>query len=168
MGIIRILALVLTLISWMSDGRVAGVCKTSTSNSLTCPPPWLAYQSHCYLWVDQEMSWQDADNHCQMLSQLGKMAHLVSIHSAEEDEFISEYVQKASGLSPPPGYWIGYNDRTKEWEFKWVDGSKGTYENWGMNEPNEAGDEDCVERYRVFNKWNDINCSLRINFVCKM
>ena len=103
-----------------------------------------------------------------MLSYSWKMVHLASVHSQEEDDFIGEYVRKASGLPKTPGYWIGYNDIEREGQFVWSDGSVSFYNNWWTNEPNNNGDEDCVERFYFRSKWNDIDCNDKIRFVCKM
>ncbi|XP_038058695.1 alpha-N-acetylgalactosamine-specific lectin-like [Patiria miniata] len=146
------------------SSQVNALCSTPY-----CPPPWLAFQGHCYQWVDKQMSWMDAERHCQMLSHPGKMVHLASIHSEEEDEFISDYVKEASGNpSNPPGYWMGYNDHQQENTFTWTDGSDSAYDNWQPREPNDSNGEDCVERHQFFNKWNDLDCSNKLTFVCKM
>ena len=57
------------------------------------------------------------------------------------------------------------NDLDQEMLFSWVDGSEVVYVNWAYYEPNNSGDEDCVEMYindvrhyrpaflDVFNTW---------------
>ncbi|XP_038058694.1 echinoidin-like [Patiria miniata] len=136
-----------------------------------CPPPWLAFQGHCYLWVDKSMSWMDAERHCQMLSHPGKMVHLVSIHSEEEDEFIKDYVRITSGLAATPSYWIGYSDIEREGQFQWSDASDVSYEGWKPGEPNsyKGRNEDGVECRSAFDsKWNDDVCMREKRFVCKL
>ncbi|XP_038059507.1 echinoidin-like [Patiria miniata] len=114
------------------------------------------------------MSWMDAERYCQMLSLPGKMVHLASIHSQEEDEFIKDYVRSASGLADYPRFWIGFNDIEREGQFQWSDGSDVSYESWGPGEPNNKKYEDCVEcRSDIYIKWNDEPCSRASVIVCK-
>ncbi|XP_038059503.1 echinoidin-like [Patiria miniata] len=163
-GFTGLLVLILASVSLSSDGSVAALC-----SSPYCQPPWLAFQGHCYLWVDKPMSWMDAERHCQMLSHPGKMVHLASIHSKEEDEFIKDYVRSASGLAVTPSYWIGCNDIERESNFQWSDASYVSYKSWAPGEPNsDVGEEDCVEcRSNPYNEWNDLPCNLRRSLVCK-
>ena len=54
----------------------------------------------------------------------------------------------------------------KEGKFNWVSGEKTTEEFWNVNEPNNLGNEDCVQI--VQNKgWNDGRCSLELPFICE-
>ncbi|XP_038059504.1 echinoidin-like [Patiria miniata] len=155
MAIISLLVLILASVSLSSDGGVAALC-----SSPYCPPPWRAFQGHCYLWVDKLMSWMDAERHCQMLSHPGKMAHLVSIHSKEEDEFIGEYSQTNR-------HWIGFNDHVSEGDFTWTDGSNASYTSWTPGEPNnDRPQEDCAEKY-ASTTWNDNYCLRLMRFICK-
>ena len=43
--------------------------------------------------------------------------------------------------------WIGLNDLEQEMYYTWTDGSDVTYTNWAYYEPNNSGQEDCVEIY---------------------
>ncbi|XP_038078743.1 echinoidin-like [Patiria miniata] len=163
MRFIGFLVLLLVSVSLSSDGGVAALC-----SSPYCPPPWRAFQGHCYLWVDKPMSWMDAERYCQMLSHPGKMVHLASIHSEEEDEFIKMYVRKSSASPTPTPYWIGCSDIEQEGHFRWSDGSDVSYEGWWPGEPNNVGEEDCTENLFQFSgKWNDVRCMNENNFVCK-
>ncbi|XP_038059527.1 snaclec CHH-B subunit beta-like [Patiria miniata] len=149
--------------SLLVDSGVAALC-----SSPYCPPPWRAFQGHCYLWVDKPMPWIDAERYCQMLSHPGKMVHLASIHSQEEDEFIKDYVKSASDVWTP-SYWIGFTDIEGKNRFQWSDGSASSYLGWGPLEPSSPGYEDCVEcRDDFSHQWNDLLCSESIRFVCKL
>ena len=160
MGSGILLLIIFTSVGFLSPGSVA-LCSVPY-----CPPPWTTFQKHCYMLVDQKMPWLDAEHYCQMLSRPGKMVHLASIHSAEENSFISEYVKKVPTSSG--SFWIGYNDRQREKHFKWTDGSNVTYDNWNAGEPNNIRDEDCVEKYYSKQTWNDRRCSKQLTFVCKI
>ena len=65
--------------------------------------------------------------------------------------------------------YVGYEDRSKEGKFQWVDGVKRSYKKWHRGEPNNVGrsGEDCTEM-GLFNDptWNDINCNARLFFFC--
>lgn len=64
--------------------------------------------------------------------------------------------------------WIGLNDRFKEGQFVWSDGThfnSSVYSNWNDGEPNNAGDEDCVELRS--SGWNDEQCSAIRFYICE-
>ena len=50
-----------------------------------CPYPWTEYRGRCYQHFSSMMEWVSADFHCEVLG-----AHLVSVHSAEEDFFLKD------------------------------------------------------------------------------
>lgn len=82
-------------------------------------------------------------------------ANLVSVQSATENAAI------VTALSNQ-GYagqliWIGFSDEVTEGNFTWYDGSPIVYTNWAPGEPNNAGDEDCVQIY-ADGGWNDLSC----------
>ena len=53
--------------------------------------------------------------------------------------------------------------------YKWTDGSAYHYKNWGPGEPNDyMGTDDCVEYSKSARTWNDNNCYIAKNFVCKL
>jgi len=65
-------------------------------------------------------------------------ATLISIHSAEENEFIRQYVEEKPSSSIV--IWIGLKRHTYVFnEFVWVDKSPVDYKNWKLGEPNIGG-----------------------------
>ncbi len=94
----------------------------------------------------------EAENICE-----SNNATLISIHSAEENEFIRNYiVEQPFSLTR---VWIGlktniYNSS----EIVWVDKSPVDYVNWNLGEPdNEGGLELCAQMWIYRNGvWNDI------------
>ena len=50
-----------------------------------------------------------------------------------------------SGKAPFDTVWIGLSDLQLENRFQWSDGTGVTYTNWQTQEPNNLGNEDCVE-----------------------
>ncbi len=97
---------------------------------------------------------------------------MISIHSAEENEFIRNYVaEQPFSLTR---VWIGlkrniYGSR----EFVWADKSRVDYVNWNLGEPNnDGGSEPYVEMWIYRNGvWNDLiqdNLAFVCGFNCKL
>lgn len=70
----------------------------------------------------------------------------------EEDEAIAKIMKSKSKR-----VFLGINDKEEEGVFKHLEGKRITFANWSANEPNNGGDEDCVEMI-ANGKWNDIAC----------
>ena len=105
------------------------------------------------------LSGEDAENYCQ-----GEGGHLTSIHSEEENDFVS--------LLDSDQMRIGGTDVLKEGTFVWTDGSAFNFTNWGGNNPNNGngGGQDCVTiNYGGPGLWDDQSCSSSHlgKFVCK-
>ncbi|XP_026210056.1 LOW QUALITY PROTEIN: macrophage mannose receptor 1 [Anabas testudineus] len=145
---------------------------TPPTKAPTPPPPphgcadgWTG-QSHfrnCYKLfhnVDWSLkkSWGGANEDC-----VARGANLVSIHSQEEEEFLSLY----KGSSK----WIGLKSNPLEGGYSWSDGTPLSHTNWGEGEPNNhEGREDCVEMVTATNGtyswWNDLNCDAHQDWIC--
>lgn len=98
----------------------------------------------------------DAQNFAQSLG-----ANLVSIQSQTENECVLTSLNNL-GYASNEVVWIGFNDETTEGTFEWYDQSPITYTNWAPGEPNNAGDEDCVQIYPAGaspGTWNDLPCN---------
>ena len=88
---------------------------------------------------------------------------MVSIHSAEEHQFVAGL---GGGL-----LWLGgRRDSENREDWVWSDGAPWSYINWAEGEPNNhlGRNEDCALIYPDFGKkWNDFPCSSETTFVCK-
>lgn len=79
-------------------------------------------------------------------------SNLISVTDATENACITAAIQQYGGV-----IWIGFNDEQVEGTFEWYDQSQITYTNWAGGEPNQAGNEDCVQIYPN-GQWNDLEC----------
>lgn len=88
-------------------------------------------------------------------------ANLVSIQSMTENECVLSSLTNL-GLPSSEVVWIGFNDEAVEGSFVWYDQAPVTFTNWAPGEPNNAGDEDCVQIYpdgAFPGTWNDLACT---------
>ncbi|CAL1160147.1 unnamed protein product [Cladocopium goreaui] len=93
----------------------------------TCKAGWDHFRDSCYQLQRWPGSFKEAQGHCQEAS-----AHLVSISSAEEQDF----VQRLCGSNM---CWLGLEEASKSERWRWIDGSSLTFENWQQGEPNNYG-----------------------------
>ncbi|KAM6168132.1 low affinity immunoglobulin epsilon Fc receptor [Erethizon dorsatum] len=120
------------------------VSKGSACNM--CPEQWVNFQQKCYYFGKGPKQWIEARFTCEDLE-----GRLVSIHSQEEQDFLTKHANKEDS-------WIGLRDLDIEGEFIWMDGSSVDYSNWQPGEPNNADQgEDCV-MILGSGKWNDAFC----------
>merc|ERR1712038_1762123 len=123
-----------------------------------CSSGWSAFNGNCYKHFTEKKTWEDAEDEC-----VKEKAHLVSIHSAEEHQFVAG---QGGGL-----LWLGgRRDSENREDWVWSDGAPWGYTNWAEGEPNNhlGRNEDCALIYPDFGKkWNDFPCSSETTFVCK-
>lgn len=109
-----------------------------------------------YFLNPQQMSGSQAQAFAQTLG-----ANLVSVQSAAENQCILASLV-ALGYGDGDVVWIGFNDEATEGNFVWYDQSPISYTNWAPGEPNQAGEEDCVQIYPGApnpGMWNDLSCT---------
>ncbi|KAH1185453.1 hypothetical protein KIL84_018202 [Mauremys mutica] len=75
------------------------------AQDVSCPRGWLPFQGYCYGYFTQEKTWMEAEAECQ---HHGPEAHLVSIHSAGENNMMSYYIKRYHKKNSP--VWIGLWD----------------------------------------------------------
>eukprot|EP00038_Savillea_parva_P030119 m.75643 g.75643 ORF g.75643 m.75643 type:complete len:511 (-) comp9007_c0_seq2:85-1617(-) len=90
--------------------------------------------------------------------------HLASITSVSEHNFVTSLLSDAGVGSS--GFWTGLTDVAREGTFTWSDGSPFTFSSWGNGEPNNVGNEDCMETSRSGN-WNDLPCHAPRRAICE-
>nr|XP_042130006.1 C-type lectin domain family 4 member A [Peromyscus maniculatus bairdii] len=124
-----------------------------------CPKDWKPFSSHCYFTATGPASWRESEEKC---SSMG--AHLMVIHSQEEQDFITKI------LDSQAAYYIGLLDPGHR-QWCWVDqtpyNESATF--WHPGDPNNDN-EQCViinHRYSGWG-WNDVPCSGEQKSVCQM
>uniref|UniRef100_A0A3P8PCD2 Uncharacterized protein n=1 Tax=Astatotilapia calliptera TaxID=8154 RepID=A0A3P8PCD2_ASTCA len=131
-----------------------------TCQDASCPSGWTWFGGRCFIVNSSLKNWTDAESSCQTLG-----GNLASFHSTAEYTFIRELTRTAAGSYPTA--WVGGNDRETETVWKWSDGSQFDFKNWASGEPNNSGDQDCMEINRGGGDYvNDKGCDSQRGFVC--
>lgn len=128
------------------------------SGSSPCDNGWTFYGKSCYKYINDRLTWTQAKHTCE-----AEGSHLVTLSSAEENEFIYKTFGKSKTV------WIGlYRNPVF---FTWVTYESVQYTNWITNPSHGNLDEKCVEMtdYSVFHgKWNDNSCDVqKQGFICE-
>ncbi|XP_022098538.1 alpha-N-acetylgalactosamine-specific lectin-like [Acanthaster planci] len=135
-------------------------------NCPKCPPLWTFYDGHCYRFFGATKTFREAEKNCQRYVQLGE-GHLVSLTSKAEEELVYMILKTSVGTLSRE-MWNGLNDEKREGTFVWTDGSDLSYSNWASRQPDNSGNrQDCV-CMRSGTGWNDVPCTSRMSYVCKM
>ncbi|XP_052577330.1 C-type lectin domain family 4 member A-like isoform X1 [Peromyscus californicus insignis] len=124
-----------------------------------CPKNWKPFSSQCYFISTDAASWSESQEKC---SSMG--AHLMVIHSQEEQDFITKI------LNSNAAYYIGLSDPGHQ-QWRWVDqtpyNENSTF--WHPGDPN-SDNEQCVIINHPYSSWgwNDVPCSGKQKSVCQM
>ncbi|MGH0128677.1 UNVERIFIED_CONTAM: hypothetical protein FKN15_064879 [Acipenser sinensis] len=108
-----------------------------------------------YILIDHPKTWYEAQQYCRE-----NYTDLVSIKNNDEDKKIKE---EAKGSA----VWIGLFNNPWKWSHK---GEYSSFHNWNKGEPNNVGNNICVEMYGTDKKervkWNDAGCNYTLPFFC--
>ncbi|XP_043932033.1 C-type lectin-like [Protopterus annectens] len=132
-----------------------------------CPDTWFQYRGACYKPVMTKMTWPNAEAHCQ---DHFNGAHLASVHSQEENQFIFTLMGKPNDYRKGQAYWIGAHDTFKEGKFMWTDGTEMAFRRFGQGKPSSLPGEHYVGSCILQNGdviWNDYSISSNFPFICK-
>ncbi|XP_026128145.1 CD209 antigen-like [Carassius auratus] len=116
----------------------------------------------CFFLSTESKNWSDSRQYCR-----DRGADLVIINTEEKQRFISSLVSER--------VWIGLSDREKEGVMKWVDNSPLKRGFWFKGQPNDSGNQDCIELnyergntgWSPLKSWNDLSCSNKKKGICE-
>uniref|UniRef100_A0A287D5S7 CD209 antigen-like protein E n=1 Tax=Ictidomys tridecemlineatus TaxID=43179 RepID=A0A287D5S7_ICTTR len=120
-----------------------------------CPWGWEAFQGNCYFFSRTLGTWENSVSSCQDMG-----AHLVIINNGAEQRFLRYWDIRKSQRT-----WIGLSDHNNEGSWHWVDNTPLQLSYWKEGEPNNAGNEDCVELF--VEDWNDNKCTAQNFWICE-
>ena len=141
--------------------------------------PVYEYNGHHYQIVGgnwAQITWRQAEMDAWGRCFNGVPGYLATVDEAAENAFLLGKMLAHKGFASGNAGWIGANDMSNEGTFEWLDGFKGgtvfyrdgqpvagAYSNFAEGEPDENGEEDCVEMYAT-GQWNDDSCYKRRQF----
>ncbi|XP_070800300.1 snaclec bitiscetin subunit beta-like [Pituophis catenifer annectens] len=137
-----------------------------------CRDGWMSYMDHCYMYVQQQRSWAEAERTCQSFVPGG---HLTSISSAQHNDFL---VELATYLAQKPTlFWIGGKHR-KGGSLQWTDGATTNFIQRPLSSLLNFASSTI---HRILNlnvyvclqislgghgRWDGANCQTRLPFIC--
>ncbi|XP_028835601.1 lymphocyte antigen 75 isoform X2 [Denticeps clupeoides] len=113
--------------------------------NVQCPhknngPNWIPFKKNCYSFLLMGGRWDaynkgEPEQSCQ---ELDPSAKLLSIRSAEENEFVQQQLLPLRDLAH--FVWLGIKQDSKAERLKWYDGTYVHFSNWEQGRPDVAGD----------------------------
>ncbi|XP_077369800.1 galactose-specific lectin nattectin-like [Festucalex cinctus] len=141
-------------------GLLAGAWASSCPEVTYCPKGWTQLNDCCFIFVAQQRTYIDAERVCIL-----KGGNLASILDATENALVFELI-RAEFNGNLEDTWIGLHDGIEEGYYQWTDGSAVDFTDFGLNQPDNFNNEDCVEINDTTAAWNDDDCTDENYFVC--
>ncbi|XP_071147438.1 uncharacterized protein [Mytilus edulis] len=120
------------------------------------------YTDACLLFVEHELSWDDARKSCRSLG-----GDLVTVKDSGKEKFILDSLRLEHWNAA--NVWIGLTDRAKEGDWRWIDGSRVAYGHFAKGQGNNhntgflfagGSNEDCaLIRRSDGGLWHDYPCN---------
>ncbi|XP_048355832.1 struthiocalcin-1-like [Sphaerodactylus townsendi] len=129
-----------------------------------CPKYWMSYNGHCYGYFHQEMSWRQAQAHCQRQG-----ANLASILDRSEHQAVADFLHRIQ--FDDEDVWFGLSTSNRNQGWVWADGSPTGYSSWDRFKPSSfLKNEHCalLEEDSGFMVWDNDSCYERNPFLCKL
>jgi hypothetical protein len=115
------------------------------------------------LGAEKTLSFDEAEKAC---LQADNGSYLLTMHSKEEQDFISEFLFKTNKIVE--NVWFGLIKNNNN--FKWSDGSNLDFANWLTGNPSNKSDHNCVQMLpesSPIGKWFDSPCIKKNVAVCQ-
>jgi len=161
--------------------RYTGTAVGNDTLTVTIAQPGQVFNpenGHVYEYINRPggYTWVQARDEAASKTYEGIPGYLATITSQSENDFIQT---KLAGDA-----WLGATDTAVEGQWRWATGPEngtlfytgqgnngtgavqsGQYANWKLGEPNQMGDEDCMEVYIGEGTWNDWPCGNTTGYV---
>ncbi|KAJ8245954.1 hypothetical protein GJAV_G00262100 [Gymnothorax javanicus] len=122
---------------------------------------WVTFQQADYKFFDHSATWYQAQRICSW-----HQASLASVHSPEEQNFVSQLLRKPKGASQE--WWVGLSTNENDGRFRWSDNSVLNYVSWARGRPRPVGRErKCISMDVDRREWSDQKCHRDLPYVCK-
>ncbi|XP_074518048.1 type-2 ice-structuring protein-like [Halichoeres trimaculatus] len=119
---------------------------------------WSRVGRRYFRYEARKLTWHEAEGNCRSLG-----GHLASLHSYNEYQLVQSLITPSGN----PSAWLGGSDALQEGVWEWTDGTTFQYRNWCTAQPDNWGNEDCLQMsYSNHKCWNDVNCGYRYPSVC--
>nr|XP_021518291.1 C-type lectin domain family 4 member D isoform X3 [Meriones unguiculatus] len=126
-----------------------------------CPVSWRAFQSNCYLPLNDNQTWHESERNCS-----GMGGHLATINTEAEQNFVTQSLDRRFS------YFLGLTTENMEDQWQWVDKTpfNPRMAFWQDGEPSSIMKENCVVLAYDQDKWawNDILCHLKERRICQL
>nr|ADK22834.1 P31 beta subunit [Daboia russelii russelii] len=129
---------------------------SGTEAGFSCPNGWSSFGQHCYKVIEPLKNWTDAEKFCR---EQHKGSHLASIHSSEEEAFVSKVASKVLKFG---SVWIGLNDPWHNCNWEWSDNARFDYKAMTRRPYCTVM---VLKPDRIF--WFNRGCEKFVSFVCK-
>ncbi|XP_054843935.1 dromaiocalcin-1-like [Eublepharis macularius] len=137
---------------------------TRGAHAADCPRDWLSYNHHCYGYFPRELTWRQAQAHCQR-----HKANLASILDEDEHSAIADFLHQVQW--DDEDVWLGLSLPARGQSWAWADGSPVRYTAWERFKPSRASRGDnCaqLDEDSGFMLWDNDSCDDRNPFLCKL
>ncbi|XP_051758946.1 lectin [Ctenopharyngodon idella] len=148
----------------VSDTNATSWCRMPKACGVHGFTDWFKVGRYCVKYFSWPQNFTQAEFKCRSKA---PGAHLVSVHSYKENNYLLCIVKKFNPRNLR--FWLGGFEFFKSGKFFWIDGSFWDYQIWTRGEPNHryTGTEECVEmNWKEVGRWNDDSCSVKKNYIC--
>ncbi|KAJ8414330.1 hypothetical protein AAFF_G00052000 [Aldrovandia affinis] len=123
---------------------------------------WVTFQQADYKFFDHRSTWQQAQRICSWFQ-----ASLASVHSPEEQTFLTQHLHKVSKVDGQH-WWVGLYTKENDGRFRWSDRSVINYVSWALGRPRPISrDRKCVYISAYREEWADQKCLTDLPYICK-